>query len=382
MQRPIINDRDAATVRAFGSLALLLSTQRKELSARFEASVRARLPTDGVDRCELLDTLPTFLDELIGDLERVRWSAGPMHTGPVSPVAIAHGVLRFRHGFRVDEVVREYGLLHEAILELADMCGYTVNSYEQRALARAISRATAAAVSEYARRRDLELQREAAEHFSFVAHELRNPLTSARAAYERLARDGSIPRTRAAEVIGRGLTRVGELIDHALAAARLGGRTPLRIERVVLQEVIADAISESATDAESRGIKLITEIQSGVELEADRRLLRSVVTNLLRNGIKFTHDGERVIVRGSAHEGSVVLEIEDSCGGIPAERVDGIFAAGVQAGADRSGFGLGLAIARQAVEAHGGSIAVRNEPGRCCAFVVELPQTARPSEPV
>ncbi len=381
MQPPIITERDAATV-AFASLARLLSAKRKELSARFEASVRARLPTDGVDRCELLDTLPTFLDELIVDLERVRWSMGPMHTGPVSPIAIAHGVQRFRLGFRVDEVVREYGLLHDAILELADASGYRVDSHEQRALARAISRATAAAVSEYARRRDQELQREAAEHFSFVAHELRNPLTSARVAFERLVREGSIPRTRATEVIARGLTRVGELVDHALAEARLGGRTPLRVERVSLDEVIADAVAESTTDAESRSIALITDVQSGVEFEADRRLLRSVVTNLLRNAIKFTHDGERVTVRAVVRDESIVVEVEDTCGGIPAERVDGIFAAGVQAGSDRSGFGLGLAIARQAVEAHGGAIAVRNQPGRGCVFVIELPRTVRPSEPV
>ena len=66
MQRPIVQERDAATVSSsIASLATLLSHRRRDLSARFEASVRARLPTDGVDRCELLDTLPTFLDELI-----------------------------------------------------------------------------------------------------------------------------------------------------------------------------------------------------------------------------------------------------------------------------------------------------------------------------
>ncbi len=89
-----------------------------------------------------------------------------------------------------------------------------------------------------------------------------------------------------------------------------------------------------------------------------------------------------MIARGASRDGVIAIEVEDGCGGIPEEKVGGIFAAGVQAGADRSGFGLGLAIARQAVEAHGGTIAVRNEPGRCCVFVVELPLIARPSEPV
>jgi hypothetical protein len=73
----------------------------------------------------------------------------------------------------------------------------------------------------------------------------------------------------------------------------------------------------------------------------------------------------------------VTIEVADACGGLPPGKVDDLFAPLVQRGENRSGFGLGLAIARQAVEAHGGSIDVRDDPGDGCVFTIELPSPAR-----
>jgi signal transduction histidine kinase len=359
---------------AFGieSLASLLTIGRRELMRRWETLVHEKLETEGVDRFELMTTMPPFLDELVSSLQRVGFSdRTAMMTGPMSVIAVVHGEQRLRLGFRVDEVVREYGLLQEAILDLAQAHGYVIKPVEHKVLARAISRATAQAVSEYARGRDEDLQRQASEHFAFVAHELRNPLTSARVAHDILTRRGSS--SGPLEVLGRSLARLSSLIDESLTAARLGGKMPLRVECFAVRTLLDDAIAESATDAEAKSIALVAHTPE-VDLTGDRRVLRSVVTNLLRNAIKFTHDGGRVTVRAHVSPDNIRVEVEDTCGGIPEEKLDGVFKPFVQVGADRSGFGLGLAIARQGVEAHGGSLTVHNVD-HGCVFAVDLPRS-------
>lgn len=368
------------------SLASLLATARRELMTRWENAVREKLTTD-VERCELLHTLPHFLDEVVTSLDPVgppatvttvvpakvseRPALGRMMTGPFSVVALEHGEQRLRLGFSVAEVVREYGIFHETILELAEAHDYAIRPIELRVLSRAISRATAGAVSEYARARDEDLQRQAAEHVAFLAHELRNPLSSARVAHDILSKRGMVGGP--AEVLGRSLTRLASLIDESLIAVRLRGKMPLRLERFAIAALVDDAIAESATDAEAKSIALVAEVPEGSMLDGDVRILRSVVTNLLRNAIKFTHEGEQVVVRVTRDvvDDLVRIEVEDTCGGIPAEKLEGVFTPFVQVGKDRSGFGLGLAIARQGVEAHGGTLSARNSE-RGCVFAITL----------
>ena len=94
-----------------------------------------------------------------------------------------------------------------------------------------------------------------------------------------------------------------------------------------------------------------------------------MVANLLRNAVKFTRSAGKVTVRLLPG----TTEIEDQCGGLRPGDEERIFDSFRQSGEDRSGFGLGLAIARQGVEAHGGSVHVRNVPGEGCVFVMTLP---------
>jgi hypothetical protein len=93
----------------------------------------------------------------------------------------------------------------------------------------------------------------------------------------------------------------------------------------------------------------------------------------LRNAVKHSHPGSVVELRGSTVKERALIEVEDCCGGLPPGKVEAAFSPFVRLDADQSGFGLGLAIARQAVDAHGGSIRVQNLPGKGCIFVLELP---------
>jgi signal transduction histidine kinase len=119
------------------------------------------------------------------------------------------------------------------------------------------------------------------------------------------------------------------------------------------------------------------EIRSAVEADdriaLDTRLVRSALGNLVRNAVKYTSAGSLVEIRGRITDGRAVLEVEDCCGGLDAGQVEQAFAPFVRLDSHQSGFGLGLAIAKQAVDAHGGSIRVQNLPGKGCIFVLELP---------
>jgi hypothetical protein len=212
------------------------------------------------------------------------------------------------------------------------------------------------------------------EHFAFIAHELRNPLGSALSAVGMLERKGQLDTSeRFAQVLSRGLTRMHELIDSTLRTAQLATAIHLHREPVTLAALLEDMEMSAAASAEERHVTLTFQVDDDVTINVDQRLVRSALTNLVRNAVKFSHAGGAVTVRARGTAERVVIEVEDSCGGLPPGMVQQAFVPFAQLGADRSGFGLGLAIAKQAADAHQGVIRVQDLPGRGCIFALELP---------
>jgi signal transduction histidine kinase len=232
-------------------------------------------------------------------------------------------------------------------------------------------------VSEYQRQRDAELSRHLNEHFAFVAHELRNPLSSSLSALGMLERTGGLDKSgRFAQVLTRNLNRLHELIDSSLRSAQLATGVELELARFTLSDLLADMEVAATANAEHRGVALTFQVENDVTIYADARLVRSALSNLVHNAVKFSHEGGHVTVRARGGDEHVLLEVEDSCGGLPPGAVERLFAPFAQLGADRSGFGLGLAIAKQAADAHHGVIRVQDLPGVGCIFVLELPISA------
>lgn len=356
-------------------LAGLLRARRDEVISRWLAATRRENTAAPLQATELVDHIPVFVDELVVALYP---EALPLPS--LGETAVEHGAQRFGLGFNVREVIREYGILHRTILDLAEEARIAVKLEEHQLISRWLNTGIANAVTQYVAERDAELHRNASEHLGFIAHEIRNPLSSARMAFDILSRGDLATSKRASELLGRNLRRVADVVDNALNQASLRMGLVPRIEKIDLVPFLEETQFDASAEAAARRIEVKVEAAANLTIEADARLLRSALSNLLYNAIKFSHAGGTVVVRASTAPGEVTIEVEDTCGGLPAGQAQELFLPLVQRNEDHSGFGLGLAIALQAIAAHNGSIRVRDLPGLGCIFSVSMPaRTELPS---
>jgi signal transduction histidine kinase len=354
------------------SLSGLLRERRQELIDRWTATVVQETVTEPLSHAELVDQMPLFIDELTAALHP---EALPLP--PAGENAIEHGAQRLALGFDVGEVVREYGALHRCVIELAGEAGLEITSREQMVLARSLNAGVARAVSQYVSERDAELRRQMAEHIGFIAHEVRNPLSSARMAFGLLQRRELAAGGTVVELLARTLRRTGDVIDNTLHHASLSLGVSPRPERLPLAPLLEEIVFDCSAEAQVKGIDVVVSAAPDLAVDADPRLLHSAIANLLRNGLKFSRPSSILSLRARrADGGRVQVEVEDACGGLPPGRAEELFTPLVRRGADQTGFGLGLAIAQQAAIAHGGTLTVRDLPGTGCIFTLDLPAPA------
>jgi signal transduction histidine kinase len=352
----------------------VLAANREDVLLRWQGVVRGSFAPEAIRHVELINHIPEFVNEIVAAL---RTDAGLSASDPTpdeSNTAAGHGVQRLRLGFSLDSVVREYGALRDAIIASARDAGAEISFRELQVLFNTIVTGIAGAVSEYAHQRDAELLRHTNEHFAFIAHELRNPLSSAMLGLQLLKDKGQLPQSsRSVDAVERGIQRAVELIDETLQVARVASGIELRRQWTTLEALFEDIELGAVSEAEARDVKVCVHIENDERISLDVRLVRSALGNLLRNAVKYTSPGSEVALRGKVTNARVVVEVEDCCGGLPPGKVEEAFAPFVRLDSRPGGFGLGLAIAKQAVDAHGGSIRVQNLPGKGCIFVLELP---------
>ncbi len=358
----------------------MLATKREEVLRRWKDKVRGTLAPEAMPPTELLNHLPQFVDEIVAAL---REAAGLSSVNPHperSTTAAGHGQQRLTLGFSLDSVIREYGALRDAIVATAIDAGEQLSFGEMQIVFDCMITGIAHAVSEYSRQRDAELLRQANEHFAFIAHELRNPMSTATLAFAHLKSRGALPTDgREVGALERGLQRTNELIDQTLRIARVASGIELRRQWTTLGALFEDVEMGAISEAESKRVEIKVVLDHDERVNVDVRLIRSAVGNLLRNAVKYTHPNSTVTLRGTISNTRVAIEVEDCCGGLEPGKVEAAFAPFVRLDNNQSGFGLGLAIAKQAVDAHGGTIRVQNLPGKGCLFVLELPIIAEES---
>jgi PAS domain S-box-containing protein len=223
------------------------------------------------------------------------------------------------------------------------------------------------------------------EFLAVLSHELRTPLT-AMLGWVRLVRSGRLgpeKTQQALEVIERNTRLQAQLIEDLLDVSRITtGKLHLEVLPVDLVAVIEAALDALRGSAEAKGVEIQTHMDTSLDLvPGDRYRLQQVVWNLVSNAVKFTPPGGRIDVRVERAEAAVRIVVSDTGRGIAADFLPHIFDRFRQAEAATTrtfgGLGLGLAIVRDLVELHGGTVRADSPgEGQGATFTVELP--ARP----
>jgi signal transduction histidine kinase len=353
-------------------LSQFLRTHRETIIAKSRAKVAARAAPRATP-IELKTGVPLFLDQLIATLRIEESTSARPSDRQIGLSGAKHGKALQALGFTASQVVHDYGDVCQSITALAIELDASITPDEFRTLNRCLDEAMAEAVQEFGRQRELSMSDGETERLGFFAHELRNLLSNSMLAFEVL-KGGSVGVAGSTgAVLGRNLTRMRDLIDRSLAEVRLKAGSRIR-ERVLLTDFMEEVEVAATIEAKARGLQLtIAPVPAGVTVEIDRQILAAAVANLLQNAFKFTRPAGHVLVRTHADADRAFIAIEDECGGLAATPED-LFELFEQRSKDRSGLGLGLAIAREGVNANGGAITVRNIPGRGCIFTVELPR--------
>jgi signal transduction histidine kinase len=216
------------------------------------------------------------------------------------------------------------------------------------------------------RRMEAELQ----AYANLVAHDLSEPLASMQLLVTLLEQRPDTPPS--AEVLRQlrgSAVRARELIDGVLAYARSG---ELRTERVDLARVVAEVAEDLRPSLEAHGKLLVGELP---EVEADPRQLRRVFQNLVSNALRFRR-GDTVLIEVSALRDAreFVVSVRDDGIGIPQEHARRVFGMFSRLDTSAEGIGLGLAVCRRIVEAHGGQIWVEPADGDGSVFRFTLPR--------
>jgi PAS domain S-box-containing protein len=229
------------------------------------------------------------------------------------------------------------------------------------------------------------------EFLATLSHELRTPLSAILGWTQVLRRAGDsdkpVDLERAIEVIDRNARAQVKLIDDLLDLSRImAGKVRLDVQPIALLDVVQAAVDSALPSAEAKDVRLTSQLDPAAStVHGDSGRLQQVVWNLLTNAIKFTPKGGQVQVTLQRIGPRLELSISDSGIGIPASYLPHVFDRFSQQDSSTTrafgGLGLGLAICRQLVELHGGTIRASSAgEGQGASFVVELPVSQAPQQ--
>jgi signal transduction histidine kinase len=229
-----------------------------------------------------------------------------------------------------------------------------------------------------------EADRRKDEFLATLAHELRNPLAPLRYGLDLLRRDPD--RENAADIrdtMDRQLVHLVRLIDDLLDVSRVSlGKIELRKERIQVADIVRAALEASRPAIDAASHSLSVDMPSKpIWLEADLTRLAQVVGNLLTNAAKYTPDGGKIWLSVKSVDDTVTITVSDTGIGIAADMQSKIFELFTQADhrfdRDRGGLGIGLALVKQLVEMHGGTVEAESAgAGTGSMFTVRLPLAA------
>lgn len=351
---------------------------QEEIIAFWEADVRAAHPeADALRRTPLRNALPRYLDALADCLE----SEGG-DTVKLQDIAKTHAEQRTTlPAYSLKTVVDEYRRLRRAIFVVVEGNGRPLSWDARDFIVTAIEEGMAEAAymfSDVHLLRERESARARENLLAVVSHDLKNPLQSAGMAADVLSRM-SLQDDKAKELVRRvkaGIERADGLVRDLLDLAQMESEDfVLRQGRISALRILEGAIERQTAQVAARGVTLHTEVaRDDLTVMADAEQATRILSNLIDNAIKFSEPGGPVCVALRAGDEGAVFSVEDEGRGMSPEEVSHIFDRFWQnKRRPQEGAGLGLAVVKGLVAAHGGDVRAESEKGKGSRFTFTLP---------
>ncbi|MDO9181260.1 MAG: HAMP domain-containing sensor histidine kinase [Bacteriovorax sp.] len=291
----------------------------------------------------------------------------------------SHGSEFMRLGYSLSHVVHAYGSICESTTELASAKNFSITSREFHNFNRCLDIAIAGAVTKYEQDNSYQKSVQEIEKLGFLAHELRNALTSVNISLQMIKRGTVGFAGSTGKILDRGLIRIEELITQSLSEVKQNSSAKPCIENDYLIKLLDEISLTASIEAGLKNQTIDIQVNPNLKIETDHKQLFTALSNVIQNAIKYTHPGGKIQVRGNVVGENIVLEVEDECGGLSDTKAD-LFKPFVQKNDNRKGLGLGLTIAQKAMAINRGTIKVSNIPGKGCIFKITLPNTNLPNK--
>jgi CheY-like chemotaxis protein len=225
------------------------------------------------------------------------------------------------------------------------------------------------------------------ELFAVLSHELRNPLQAIQTNSALIkARSKDVEIRRPADAIDRQVQRLSKLVDDLLDVVKIAQRDDLAYQTLTLQQVVASAVEAVHRTFDTHRRELTVSMADGpLYIRADMSRLKQAIGHILANAVKFSGQQSEIFVRVFEEHGLAAVAVRDRGIGIEPQELERIFTR-FEGGSSRrdvsGGLGIGLHIAREVAELHGGKVEASSEgPGKGAEFQLSLPLTAdRPTE--
>lgn len=364
------------------SLAVLVRENQQEILDRWRQLVRQLESAKSLDVPTLNDHIPELISDIADAYDRfglVANTTSSVDGAPSTPkleatmptqasqTADLHGEQRLQDGFDLAEVVAEYSIFRDVLIELLVRHRLAITTQRLHAINCVVDASIARAVQSYAEQHSAQLQRAHREHLRFLSHDLRSPLQAISLSVARLGREGRLGPgddllTRLAESLQRNSSRLLKLVNEILQAGEPDAIESASPREVDLWIVVERLIDELGPLAEEQKMRLINAVDANAVFDFDPPMLDRMLQNLICNGIAAGTGGHVTISAPPGLAGRRAIQVSSWPGQMTDEQIDRLNAPLPHRAIDQTASGRGLSIIRQFADANGARIDVIQSP--------------------